>query len=317
MSVQYKDYYEILGVSKSAEESEIKRAYRKLAKKYHPDVNKSTEGEKRYKEVNEAYEVLRDPKKRKLYDELGPNWQNGQDFAPPGGGYGGYGPGGGRVHMDFGGDMGGFSDFFKTIFGNMGGMGMDGMSMGDDMFFGGGGQSRGRDQSVTLEIPLSDAAKAPIKRKMTLQGPRGRRTLEVNLPRGIADGSKLTLKGQGGQSGGGPRGDLHITVKLIEDPRFEIRGHDLTTTVKVTPWDAALGMDALAVSTLDGSVKIKLPPGTQTGRRLRLKGKGLPLRGSGNGDLYVKIEIVIPEKLTDRERELFKALREESTFEPK
>ncbi|PIE55303.1 MAG: septum site-determining protein MinC [Dethiosulfovibrio peptidovorans] len=295
MSVQYKDYYDILGVPRSADASEIKRAYRKLAKCYHPDVTTSKEGETRYKEINEAYEVLKDPEKRKLYDQLGPNWQGGQGFTPPGGG----------VHVDFGGDMGGFSDFFRTIFGGMG------MSMNDDMLFHPSGPRRGQDQAVTLELSVRDAATAPIRRTVTLQGPRGQRNLEINLPRGITDGSRLTLKGQGAPSqSSGPRGDLKVTIRLAPDRDFSVSGHDLTTSVTVSPWDAALGMDALAVPTLNGTVKVKLPPGTQAGRRLRLAGKGLPLRGKGSGDLYVSVEVFIPTDLTEHQRELLQNLRQ-------
>ncbi len=300
MSVQYKDYYEILGVSRGADESEIKKAYRKLAKKYHPDVNKTPDGEGRYREINEAYEVLRDPEKRKLYDELGPNWQGGQDFgqANPFGGYGGF-PGFGGREQDFGGDMGGFSDFFRTIFGGM-------------------AEDRGQDLSVSLEITLEDALNAPIRRKISIQGPEGRRSLEVNLPRGITDGSKLNLRGQGGSSqGGGIRGDLRITVKMARDPRFIVDGHDLVTTIRVSPWEAALGMDSLSVPTPSGSVSIRLPQGTQPGQKLRIRGRGLPLRGTGSGDLYARVEIVIPSSLTDRERELLTELKRESSFDPR
>lgn len=316
MSAQYKDYYDILGISRGASESEIKKAYRKLAKKYHPDVNKTPEGEGKYREVNEAYEVLKDPKKRGLYDELGPNWQSGENFGGNQGyGYGdfpGYGGGSqnfGGGSQDFGGDMGGFSDFFRTIFGGMGGMAGDGPM----------GGFRGQDLSVTLEISLNDVMNAPIKRRLSIQSQGGStRSLEVNLPRGITDGSKLTLKGQGGQSpGGGQKGDLKITVRLARDGRFSVERHDLVTTLKVSPWEAALGMDSLSVVTPTETVKVKLPAGTQSGQKLRIKGKGLPLRGSGYGDLYGKIEIIVPEKLTDKERALLQALSEESSFNPR
>lgn len=305
MSVQYKDYYEILGIPRGSSESEIKKAYRKLAKQYHPDVNKTPEGEGRYREINEAYEVLRDPEKRRMYDELGPNWQSGPNFGQGGGyDYGDFsGFGGGQ--QDFGGDMGGFSDFFRTIFGGMAG----------DMSMGG---FKGQDLSVTLEISLEDALNAPIKRRISIQGQGSTRSMEVNLPRGITDGSKLTLKGQGGASpAGGQRGDLKITVRLAKDGRFSVDGHDLITTVKVSPWEAALGMDSLPVQSPTGTVRVKLPPGTQSGQKLRLKGKGLPLRGSGDGDLYARIEIVVPNRLTDRERELLVALNRESSFDPR
>ena len=294
MSVQYKDYYEILGVSRKASAEEIRRAYRKLAKQYHPDVSKEKNAEARYKEINEAYEVLKDPDKRQKYDTLGMNWQAGQDFTPPPGWQGGGMPGG--MRMEFGGDMGGFSDFFKTLFGGGGGFG--------DLFGGGGmgGRPMRRDSEVDLELTLEDAVRGGTH-TLVLSGSGGtRQTMNVRLPQGITDGSQIRLPGKA--SGGG---DIYVNIRLAKHPVFEVNGCDLTREVKVAPWDAALGGD-IRVETLDGSVTMKMPPGIQDGQRLRLRGKGMPKRGGGNGDLFVKVRVDIPRHLTDRQRELWQEL---------
>lgn len=306
MSVAYKDYYEILGVSKTATEQEIKSAYRKLAKKYHPDVNKEPGAEQKYKDVNEAYEVLHDPEKRQKYDTLGPNWEQAQQFGQ--GGFGGF-PGGG-VHMDFGGEGGsGFSDFFEHIFGSMGGQ-----SRGfnaEDLFSRRRSRSaRGEDSEVRITLSLADVLAAPIKRSMTVRTGTGTRSIEVNLPRGIREGSKLKLRGQGAPGwNGGENGDLYVVVHIEAGSRYEINGYDLTTAVKAAPWDAVLG-GTVPVETPTGTVKVKIPAGTQSGTKLRLHGKGLPMRGSGlNGDLYVRIELTVPENVTGREKELWEQIK--------
>ncbi len=316
MSVAYKDYYEILGVSKTASDQEIKSAYRKLAKKYHPDVNKEPGAEQKYKDVNEAYEVLHDPEKRRKYDALGPNWQAGQQFGGQGGfqGFEGF-PGGGHVHMEFGSDDGrGFSDFFRTIFGNMAGGAGSGAFDAEDLF---GGRTRarartarGEDSEVRITLSLDDVMHASTTRRMTINSGSGSRTIEVNLPRGIREGSRLKLRGQGAPGwNGGENGDLYVTVHIDTDPRFEISGYDLNTTVSVTPWDAVLGGTA-EVSTPDGSVKVKVPAGAQSGTRLRLHGKGLPMRGTNlRGDLYARIQISVPKDISSREKDLWEQIR--------
>ena len=308
MAVAYKDYYEILGVSRTASQDEIRKAYRKLAKEHHPDVNKGNGSDERYKEINEAYEVLKDPEKRQKYDTLGPNWQQGQDFSPP--------PGwGGAAHMDFGGDAGGFSDFFRTIFGGFASGGR-GVSM-DDLFR---SQGRGGEEEMSLELSLEDilrGGKKTISMEQVVHGAdgrpsRSRRTLNVNLPQGVTEGSRIRLKGQGSRGG-----DLNIVIHAAPHPRFTVEGYDLVTSLKVSPWEAALGA-SIQVTTLDGVVTMKLPSGVQTGKRLRLKEKGLPRRkGARAGDLIVKVEVVVPEKLSGRERELFEALAKESSFNPR
>jgi curved DNA-binding protein len=292
MAVEYKDYYEILGVGRTASQREIQRAYRKLAKKYHPDVSKEKNADARYREINEAYEVLKDPDKRNRYDTLGANWEQGQDFTPPPGWQGAGGP-----RVDFGGEWGNFSEFFKTIFGgDFGGA------------FAGGAGARGapraqRDSEVELELSLEDAARGGTH---TLSF-RSRRqaephTIRVNLPRGITEGSRIRLPGKG--PGGG---DIYVTLHIAPHPVFEVSGHDLARTVKVAPWRAALG-GTVAVGTLDGSVDMKLPQGTQSGQKFRLRGKGLPKRDGGGGDLSVRVEIAIPKDLTEQQKELWKAL---------
>lgn len=310
MSVAYKDYYEILGLSKNATEPEIKRAYRRLAKKYHPDVNKAPDAEQKYKDVNEAYEVLHDPEKRQKYDALGPNWQAGQQFGGQGfPGFEGF-PGGG-VHMEFGDDGRGFSDFFRTIFGSMAG-GAGGFDAAD--LFGGRARSRasrGADSEVQITLSLHDVMSAPMTRRLTLQGQSGSRDIEVNLPRGIREGSRLKLRGQGGEGrNGGERGDLYVVVHIAADPRFELNGYDLNTDVSVDPWEAVLGGTA-DVITPDGVVKVKVPAGAQSGTRLRLHGKGLPMRGTNlRGDLYARMVITVPGQISARERELWEQLRQ-------
>ncbi len=309
MAVSYKDYYEILGVSRTASQEEIRKAFRKLAKEFHPDVNRDAGSGEKYREINEAYEVLKDPEKRKKYDTLGANWSSGQDFTPP--------PGwGGGVHMDFDGDAGGFSDFFRTIFGGFSGGGRSATM--EDIFFSGG--TRARDQEMVLELSLGDVLEGGTKTvsfERTEPGPDGRlrkarKTVNVNLPAGVTDGSRIRLKGQG--SGGG---DLFLVLRIAPHPRFTVEGHDISTTLKVSPWEAALGA-SLPVDTPSGPVTMKLPGGTQAGRKLRLKGKGLARRkGAVPGDLLVRVEIVIPEKLTARERELLEALARESPFSPR
>ena len=285
MSVQYKDYYEILGVPRTASADEIRKAYRKLAKKYHPDVSKEKDADVRYREINEAYEVLKDPDKRGRYDTLGANWEQGQDFTPP--------PGwqGGGMRMEFGGDMGGFSDFFRTLFG--GGFA--------DVFSGARAPVR-RDSEVDLELTLEDAVRGGTHTLVMRSPDGGQRPINVRLPQGISEGSQIRLPGKA--NGGG---DIYVNLHLAPHPVFQVDGYDLTRSVKVAPWDAVLGHE-VAVETLSGSVNMKLPPGTQGGQRLRLRGKGLPKRGGGSGDLFVRVEISLPRHLTDRQKELWEEL---------
>lgn len=320
MPVRYKDYYDILGVARGASQDEIKKSYRKLARQYHPDVNKGAGAEAKFKEVAEAYEVLSDPSKRKRYDQLGPDWQAGQEFRPP--------PGwedikfqfGGRPgsfqQFDMGGDEGGFSDFFEMLFGGMrGGMGQR-MRM-DDFAHGGAGQAP-HDQEAAIEIPLEDVHKGAVK-QISLQTtepggrPQGRpRTYEVRIPPGTTEGSRIRLAGQGHGEG-----DLFLRVHIEPHPVFRVHGHDLEMDLQVSPWEAALGA-RVPVDTLEGTVSVHVPAGSRSGQKLRLRGKGLPKgRGHGAGDLHAVIRIVVPHTLTAREKELFEELGRVSRFNPR
>ncbi|MDX1502032.1 MAG: J domain-containing protein [Thermoanaerobaculia bacterium] len=321
--MDYKDYYTTLGVEKGASAEEIQRAYRKLARKLHPDINKSADAETRFKEINEAYEVLKDPEKRAKYDRFGSAWKQAQQTgAPPPGfedlfsqfGFGGVG-GGRNVRVDFDlGDLGGsgFSSFFETLFGS----GRPG---------GGGARprgprrpGRGSDLEAKITLPLEEAGRGG-KREITLTDPdTGRkRTLRVTVPKGVRPGQKIRLAGQGGASPtGGPPGDLYLTVELLPHPSFRLRGANLHTEVVVTPWEAALGGTA-KLSTLDGDVTIRIPPGSSSGRKIRLKGRGFPSPGGGNGDLLAEIRIAVPERLSEEEKNLFERLAQTSGFQPR
>jgi len=330
--LDFKDYYGTLGVDKNASQDEIQRAYRKLARKYHPDVNKEAAAEDRFKEVGEAYEVLKDTEKRKKYDRFGSAWKQAQQRtggAPPGweNVRVEYGPG---FDFDFGeggggGDREAFSSLFEQLFGGRGGASPFGGGGGDP--FGGFRTGRGRraaprkghDVEAEVELGLEEAARGG-KRQITLADPETgkRQTLEVTIPAGMLSGRKLRLSGQGGEApGGGPRGDLLLKVKLAPDPRFRLDGRDLHTRLEVAPWEAALGGEA-EVPTLDGSQRVRIPAGTSSGRRIRLRGKGFPGSGSSAaGDLYAEVSIAVPAKLSDEERELYEKLAATSSFDPR
>jgi curved DNA-binding protein len=300
MAVEYKDYYEILGVTRTASQDEIRKVYRKLAKKYHPDVSKEKFADARYREINEAYEVLKDPDKRAKYDTLGANWEQGQDFTPPPGWQGG-GP-----HVEFGGEWSSFSDFFKTIFGGAGGFGGGDFGRGGQgaggAFSGAGSRVQRRDREVALELSLEEAVRGGTHSLSLVFPGQSAQTINVNLPRGIVNGSRIRLPGKA--PGGG---DIYVTLQIAPHPIFEVEGHDLTRGVKVEPWRAVLG-GMVSVGTLDGSVEMKLPPGVQNGQKLRLNGKGLPKRNEGNGDLFVRVEVAIPKILTEKQKALWEEL---------
>jgi curved DNA-binding protein len=314
MAVAFRDYYEILGVSRDATTDEIRRAYRTLARRYHPDVNKEPDADARFKEIGEAYEVLSDEEKRKRYDRLGANWKAGddvsgargfdsRDFAGRGGGRrgtgGGAGNGFGDIRMEFGSGRD-FSDFFESMFGSRvrggggGGAGFEGFS------------TRGSDQETVLELSLEEAAKGG-RRKLSLGDGRD---YDVNIPAGVRDGQRIRLAGEGNRgAGGGPSGDLFLRVRVKPDPRFRVDGKDLYTDVVVAPWEAVLGAE-VEVPTLDGSSRVKVPAGSSCGRKLRLRGQGL-----GDGDLYATVKIVVPKKPGKQERELFEELAKVSKFD--
>lgn len=326
MPVKFKDYYAILEVPRTASADEIKKAYRRLARKYHPDVNKSAGAEARFKEITEANEVLSDADKRKRYDELGPNWQSGQDFRPP--------PGWENVKFDFGGargggfdprQAGGFSDFFESLFGGQfGGRGPGRRPAMWDDEDGAGWSERGEDQEAAITISLEDAyrgARKSISLQVAEPDARGRvlrrtKTYEVRIPAGTTDGARIRLAGQGGQgSGGADAGDLYLRVQLAPHPQFKVDGRDLEVTVPVTPWEAALG-GRITVPTLDGPAAVTIAAGTESSHRLRLRGKGLP-HGSTPGDLFAVLQIVVPKRLTAREKELLEDLARVSPFRPR
>jgi curved DNA-binding protein len=313
MAVGFRDYYETLGVGRDASEEDIRRAYRRLARENHPDVNKDPEAEDRFKEVSEAYEVLRDPEKRAQYDRFGQNWKAGQDVSGASGfegfDFGGGGGGFRDVRVDFGG--GEFSDFFEGIFGGgrAGRAGFGGARGGGRNGF----ASRGQDQVAELELSLQEAARGG-KRKVSLADGRD---YEVSIPPGVRDGQRIRLAGEGGGGAGGPSGDLFLRVRVRPDPRFDVEGNDLYVELPVTPWEAALGADRVEVPTLEGTARVRVPPGSSCGRQLRLRGEGLPDGRGGKGDLYATVEIKVPKELSAQEREQFERLAEVSSFNPR
>jgi len=321
--VEYKDYYKILGLDRSASPEDIKKAYRKLARKCHPDTCKDDpQAEQRFKEINEANEVLSDPEKRGRYDALGSSWQQGQNFTPPPGfeQFFGFGSKGGRRQggraftFDFGGASphgagrgGGFSDFFETLFGSMGGMGgsMAGMGMDEQDLFRASQQQGAADSETELGVHLDEIHKGSVKEIM-LQGPEGSKRLNVKIPQGAYNGMKIRLAGQGHRGG-----DLYLKLKIVPDGRYKLEGQDIIVDVPIAPWDAALGTTT-EIETLDGNVNLKVPPGVSSGQRLRLKGRGL----AHKGDLLAQIKIVIPKELSAEQKRLFKELKLVSGSKP-
>jgi DnaJ-class molecular chaperone len=340
MAVKFRDYYETLGVPRDATAEKIRESYRKLARKHHPDVNPGDKSaEEKFKEINEAYDVLSDPEKRKRYDQLGANWKAGAEFTPPpgpqppgyeffaqgfpGGAFGGFPGEAGEGGFEF-------SDFFASLFGRGGRAGP-------------GFATRGRDVEANVRLTLEEAHRGTT-RSLHLQerescpdckgsGVRDgkscstcagagtalrTKTIEVRIPPGVRDGSVIRLAGQGDAGArGGPRGDLYLNVELAPHPIFQVAGEDdLLVELPVAPWEAALGA-RITVPTIDGSVEMTLQPGTQGGRRLRLRGQGLNRRTGGRGDAYVRIRIVIPPELSEREKELLRQLQSESRFNPR
>lgn len=296
--MDYKDYYKILGVAKTATDKEIKAAYRKLARKHHPDVNAGNkEAEARFKEINEANEVLGDKEKRKRYDELGANWSAFGPEAPRGRPW----PGGGtRIEFEDIGGAGGFSDFFRTFFEGGGG-------------FGGGEEAErpASDAEGEVDLTLAEVFRGTT-REVGVGGTR--RRVEVKIPPGVRDGSRVRVAGEGGRGAGGRRGDLYLRVRVAPDPVFERKGDDLQTTLRAPLTAAVLGGEA-QVPTLEGSVGIKIPAGTPAGQVFRLRGHGLPKLGTPGerGDLLATLAVELPRTVTDRQRELFEELRKSGT----
>lgn len=344
MPVEFKDYYQTLGVPRTASLEEINKAFRTLARQYHPDVAKEKNkkvAEEKFKEINEAHEVLSDPEKRKKYDELGADWKEGAGFRPPPGGasYRTYrsqsGPEGMHRGFEFGGT--GFSDFFEQFFGGARGAGRGGGFEETEMDAG-----RGRDIEAVLMVTLEEAMNGAV-RSISLrrnvpcaecQGtgakgrsvcPRCRGTGEVSttqnhkvkIPAGVRDGQRLRVHGQGEPGeGGGAAGDLYLRVRLAGHPDFRVEGGDLYHDLDLAPWEAALGT-SVSVPALNGPLKIKIPPGTQNGQLLRVKGRGLTGRDGGRGDLFVVARIQMPRESSEREKGLWRQLAAESPFKPR
>lgn len=327
MAVKFRDYYEILGVPRTASQEEIQRSYRKLARKYHPDVNKAANAEDKFKEINEAYEVLKDPEKRKKYDQLGADWKTGQEFRPPPGWESpfGFGQGGGRTEYQWGGGGGGggggFSDFFETLFGGRGFR---------DTFKGGrqrepAWEQTGADQEAEIRISVEDAFEGATK-SIGLQSqtvtPGGQlsvqeKNYEVKIPKGILPGQKIRLSGQGAAgSGGGARGNLYLKIDIEPHPVFRLEGRDIYVDLLLAPWEAVLGCE-VPIPTPAGSVNLKIPSGTQGGQKLRLRGRGMPSPRGAAGDLYAVVTIAVPRNPTEREKAIYEELRQASNFNPR
>ncbi len=310
--MEFRDYYQALGVERGASVDEIKRAYRKLARKYHPDVSKEPGAEQKMQEVNEAWAVLSDPEKRAAYDRLGHDFRGGQDFRPPPDWDAGFEFS--SAGNPFGADGGDFSDFFATLFGDLR-RGQRGARASFHM--------RGEDHHAKVLIDLEDALHGAT-RTITLQVPamdeNGRvsvrsRALNVKIPQGVRDGQHIRLAGQGmSGSGGGPPGDLYLEIRFRPHSRYRVDGRDIFETVPVAPWELALGA-TIKVTTPSGAVEVKIPPGSQTGRRLRLKGRGIP--GHPPGDLYLVLEVVLPPAAGARARELYETMARELAFDPR
>ncbi len=313
--MKYKDYYEVLGVSKSSTNSDIKKAYKKLAKKYHPDLNpEDKSAEEKFKEINEAYEVLGDEEKRKKYDTFGQNYnfQNGSDFDPS---QFGFGNGGHQYYTS--GNASDFSDFFNMFFGGHGGGGRtSGFDLGS-MFSGRKSKSiKGEDIESEIEISLLEAYEG-LNKTISINVLGETRTISVKIPAGILPGKKIKIREQGQKgSKGGKNGDLLLKVKIREDRELKLEGIDLIKDLPLTPWEASLGCEVL-VKGLKDKVRIKVPEGIQTDEKIKLKGLGYKDMNGNKGDMYVRVKIVNPTHLTDEEKELYRQLQEISKFKPR
>ncbi len=309
--MKYKDYYKILGVERTAGEDEIKKAYRKLARKYHPDVSKEAEAEEKFKEVGEAYEVLKDPEKRAAYDQLG-RYQPGQEFKPSPDWEQHFAHG--HAFSEFSGHD--FGDFFSELFG---------MGRARPGHRPGGFAARGQDYESGVQISLEEAATG-VERALQLEVPQATpegymmrvpKTVKVRIPKGVSDGQKLRVPGKGGTGmGGGANGDLYLTIRILPHRLFKLSDHDLFLEVPLSPWEAALGAN-IEVPTLGGKIRLKIAPGAKGGQRLRLPGRGMPKPGGGHGDFYAVLQVVTPADLSPKEKSLFEALRDGSSFNPR
>lgn len=312
--MDFQDYYAVMGVEKDATQDEIKRSYRKLARKFHPDVSKEADAEARFKELGEAYEVLKDPEKRAAYDQLGSQWQAGQDFHPPPGWDAGFEF---SERADAGPDMGNFSDFFESLYGR--GKQRHGAGYGQDQGF----AMRGEDHHARIIIELEDSYHGAT-RSISLQLPQVTeeghvttrlRTLNVKIPRGIRQGQQIRLAGQGGAGfGNGPGGDLYLEVEFNPKSKYRVEGADVYLDLPLAPWEAALG-DTVKVPTPAGSVELKIPPNSSAGNKLRLKDRGIPARLVG--DFYVVLQIKLPPAENENQRRVYQQMKQEFSFNPR
>jgi curved DNA-binding protein len=315
--MEYRDYYKILGVARTATAEDIKKSYRRLARKYHPDVSKEKDAEEKFKELQEAYEVLKDPEKRAAYDQLGSGWKSGQQFRPPPDWASGFefsggsrSPGAGRSHVF---EEGGFSDFFSSLFGGGSPFGAAGQR-----------QQGGRDHHARIDIDLEEAFGGGT-RTLDLKRPEVKadgtlelrsHTVRVSIPAGVADGQLIRLAGQGEAApGAGRAGDLYLEVHVRPHRLYQLDGRDVVLTLPVAPWEAALGA-TVTVPTLGGTVEMQVPPGAQSGQKLRLRGRGLP--GQPPGDEYVQLKIVLPPAASPEARALYETMRAKlAGFDPR
>lgn len=308
MATRSPDFYQVLGVPRTASQEEIQRAYRRLARRYHPDVNKDPAAEERFKEISEAYHVLSDPDTRRRYDQFGPAFRQAPEGAErwagagarPGGATWGAGPAGswtGTTDFDF--DL---EDLLGGIFGRRAPRGW--------------GRVRGADQEAEVALSVEEAYRGG-RRTVTIERPDGPQTLTVTIPPGVTDGQRIRLAGQGGQgSGGAPPGDLYLLVRLLPHPVYRVAGRDLYVDLPLAPWEAALGA-SVPVETPGGEATVRVPPGTSSGRRLRLRGRGLPNPRGAPGDLFAEARVVVPAAPSDRERRLYRELAEAASFDPR
>ena len=311
--MEFKDYYTTLGIERDATQDEVKRAYRKLARKFHPDINKEADAEQRFKEIGEAYEVLHDTEKRAAYDKFGKDWQAGQDFKPPPDWDSGFEfTGGGYTESD----ASQFSDFFESLFGDQG----SGPFTHQQRHYSG----KGQDLHAKISISLEDSYNG-TKQSLTLQRPMidetghvttRPHTLEVNIPKGVTEGQRIRLAGQGAEGiGQGPSGDLFLEIIFAKHPHFTPDGRDILLTLPIAPWEAALGA-TVPVPTLGGKVELTIPASSQTGKKLRLKGRGLST-AKQTGHQYVTLAIIVPPAHTEQEKKLFRTMKQEMSFNPR
>jgi curved DNA-binding protein len=325
--MEYRDYYKILGVARTGTADEIKKSYRRLARKFHPDVSKEKDAEAKFKELQEAYEVLKDPEKRAAYDQLGSEWKSGQQFRPPpdfGSGFefrggprqGRARAGGARTQEEFE-EAEGFSDFFSSLFGQRG------FSAGaGSQFSGGGGGRAARDHHARVDIDLEEAYSGTT-RTLELKRPELKddgtlelktHTVRVTIPAGVTEGQLIRLAGQGEQAQGGRAGDLYLEVHLKPHRLYQLEGRDVTLTLPVTPWESALGA-TITVPTLGGAVELRVPANSQSGQKMRLRGRGLP--GPTPGDQYVQLKVVVPPANSPEARALYEQMKEKMAFDPR